>query len=129
MEGHPSNIIEMSICDTKATNVWKKVAQSLQEALDLLQNLPSERSDAPADDSSHEEVRANNSLEFSSDFEEDDQETEQDSGSAILVFGYHFDMAKKRIRTQDEIDRYMNNSDKLSEDGLEYTDDDVDFYT
>ncbi|GFS34237.1 uncharacterized protein TNIN_463431 [Trichonephila inaurata madagascariensis] len=37
-------------------------------------------------------------------------------------------MAKSRIVTQDEIDRYMNNSDELSEDGLEYSDDDVDFY-
>ncbi|GFY48920.1 hypothetical protein TNIN_45631 [Trichonephila inaurata madagascariensis] len=40
-------------------------------------------------------------------------------------------MVKKRILTQDEIDRYMNNSDELSElgeDGLEYSDDDVDFY-
>ncbi|GFY53797.1 hypothetical protein TNIN_242401 [Trichonephila inaurata madagascariensis] len=48
--------------------------------------------------------------------------------SATLVFDYHFDMAKKRILTQDEIDRYMNNSDELSEDGLEFSDDDVDFY-
>ncbi|GFT40125.1 piggyBac transposable element-derived protein 3 [Nephila pilipes] len=39
-------------------------------------------------------------------------------------------MAKKRILTQDEIDRYINNLDELSElseDGLEYFDDDVDF--
>ncbi|GFV03679.1 hypothetical protein TNCV_1876271 [Trichonephila clavipes] len=52
-------------------------------------------------------------------------------GSATLVFGYHFDIAKKRILTQEEIDRYMNNSDELSElseDGLDYSDDDVDFY-
>ncbi|GFY78276.1 uncharacterized protein TNIN_246631 [Trichonephila inaurata madagascariensis] len=42
--------------------------------------------------------------------------------SATLVFGYHFDIAKKRILTQDEIARYMNNSDELSEDGLEYDD-------
>ncbi|GFW15793.1 hypothetical protein TNCV_3582911 [Trichonephila clavipes] len=51
--------------------------------------------------------------------------------SVILVFGYHFDMAQKRILTQDEIDRYMNNSDELnelSEDGLECSDDDVEFY-
>ncbi|GFW17132.1 hypothetical protein TNCV_2762561 [Trichonephila clavipes] len=47
--------------------------------------------------------------------------------SATLIFGYHFDMAKKCILTHDEIDRYMNNSDELSEDGLEYSDD-VDFY-
>ncbi|GFY41992.1 hypothetical protein TNIN_254381 [Trichonephila inaurata madagascariensis] len=49
--------------------------------------------------------------------------------SAILVFGYHFDIVKKRILSQDEIDRYMNNLDELSElseDGLEYSDD-VDF--
>ncbi|GFS91638.1 hypothetical protein TNCV_1140341, partial [Trichonephila clavipes] len=45
-----------------------------------------------------------------------------------LVFGYHFDMAEKRILTQEEIDRCMNNSDELSEDGHEYSDDDVDFY-
>ncbi|GFS65575.1 hypothetical protein TNIN_247951 [Trichonephila inaurata madagascariensis] len=50
------------------------------------------------------------------------------SWSATLVFGYHFGMAKKRILTQDEIDRYMNNSDELSDDSLEYSDDDVDFY-
>ncbi|GFY51224.1 hypothetical protein TNIN_51061 [Trichonephila inaurata madagascariensis] len=48
-----------------------------------------------------------------------------DKLSATLVFGYHFDMAKRRILTQDEIDRYM---DELSEDGLEYSDDNVDFY-
>ncbi|GFX95337.1 uncharacterized protein TNCV_849271 [Trichonephila clavipes] len=47
--------------------------------------------------------------------------------SATLVFGCHLDMAKICILTQDEIDRYMNNSDELSEDGLEYSDDDV-FY-
>ncbi|GFW22611.1 hypothetical protein TNCV_2764231 [Trichonephila clavipes] len=47
--------------------------------------------------------------------------------SATLVFGYHFDKAKKRILTHDKIDRHMNNSDELSEDGLEYSDDDVDF--
>ncbi|GFY76506.1 transient receptor potential protein [Trichonephila inaurata madagascariensis] len=53
------------------------------------------------------------------------------SSSATLVFGCLFDMAKKRILTQDEIDRYNNNSDELSElseEGLEYSDDDVDFY-
>ncbi|GFS91258.1 uncharacterized protein NPIL_449321 [Nephila pilipes] len=36
-------------------------------------------------------------------------------------------MAKNRILTQDEIDKYMNNLDELSEDGLEYSDDVVDF--
>ncbi|PRD18166.1 UNVERIFIED_CONTAM: hypothetical protein NCL1_61671 [Trichonephila clavipes] len=35
---------------------------------------------------------------------------------------------KNRILTQNEIDRYMNKSDELSEDGLVYSDDDVDFY-
>ncbi|GFY54004.1 hypothetical protein TNIN_290581 [Trichonephila inaurata madagascariensis] len=38
-------------------------------------------------------------------------------------------MIKKRVLTQNEIDRYMNNLDELSElseDGLEYVDDDVD---
>ncbi|GFU29310.1 hypothetical protein TNCV_3334971 [Trichonephila clavipes] len=48
--------------------------------------------------------------------------------SATLVFGLHLDMVKKRILTQDEIDRYMYNLDELSEDGLEYSDADVDFY-
>jgi len=51
--------------------------------------------------------------------------------SATLFFGYHFDMAKKRILTQDEIDRYINNLDvlsELSEDGLEHSHDDVDFF-
>ncbi|GFY17798.1 uncharacterized protein TNCV_1075331 [Trichonephila clavipes] len=50
--------------------------------------------------------------------------------SATLIFGYDFDIAKKRILTQEEIDRYMNNLDELnelSEEGLEYSDDDVDF--
>ncbi|GFY73825.1 piggyBac transposable element-derived protein 3 [Trichonephila inaurata madagascariensis] len=40
-------------------------------------------------------------------------------------------MAKTRILTQDEIDRCMNNLDELSElseDGLEYSDDDIDFH-
>ncbi|XP_035211167.1 piggyBac transposable element-derived protein 3-like [Stegodyphus dumicola] len=49
---------------------------------------------------------------------------------ATLVFGYHFDMAKTRILTQAEIARYMNNLDELSdlsENGLEYSDDNVDF--
>ncbi|GFW70279.1 hypothetical protein TNCV_5131051 [Trichonephila clavipes] len=46
--------------------------------------------------------------------------------SATLVFDYHSDMTKKRILTKDKIDRYVNNLDELSEDGLEYSD--VDFY-
>ncbi|GFY37218.1 hypothetical protein TNIN_167991 [Trichonephila inaurata madagascariensis] len=52
------------------------------------------------------------------------------SWSATLVFGYHFDMAKKRILTHNEIGGQMNNSDELSElseDGLAYSDDNVDF--
>ncbi|GFS51985.1 hypothetical protein TNCV_1104281 [Trichonephila clavipes] len=60
-----------------------------------------------------------------------DNQGEGHPRSAKLVFGYHFDMTKKRILTQDEIDRFMNNSDELnelSEDSLEYSDDDVDFY-
>ncbi|GFT94025.1 hypothetical protein TNCV_3219521 [Trichonephila clavipes] len=40
---------------------------SLQEALDLLQNLPSEISDVLTDDFSDEEVPANNLLGLSSD--------------------------------------------------------------
>ncbi|GFV02472.1 hypothetical protein TNCV_1024001 [Trichonephila clavipes] len=43
-------------------------------------NLPSASSDALRDDSTDEEVPANNLLEFSSDSEEDAQEIEQDSG-------------------------------------------------
>ncbi|GFT04642.1 hypothetical protein TNCV_334061 [Trichonephila clavipes] len=50
-----------------------------QEALDLLQNLPSASNDALTDYSSSKEVTANNLLEFSSDSKKDDQETEQDS--------------------------------------------------
>ncbi|GFX33889.1 hypothetical protein TNCV_3962981 [Trichonephila clavipes] len=46
---------------------------SLQEALDLLLNLPSESSDALTDDSSDEEVPVNNILELSSDSEKDQQ--------------------------------------------------------
>ncbi|GFS64353.1 hypothetical protein TNCV_3955421 [Trichonephila clavipes] len=41
-----------------------KMKPNLQEALDLLQNLPSEISDALIGDSSDEEVSANNLLEF-----------------------------------------------------------------
>ncbi|GFW80018.1 hypothetical protein TNCV_984271 [Trichonephila clavipes] len=48
--------------------------------------------------------------------------------SETSVFAYNFDMAKKRILTQHEIDRFMNNSDESSEDGFEYSDDDVDFH-
>ncbi|GFX31509.1 hypothetical protein TNCV_1781051 [Trichonephila clavipes] len=48
-------------------NVWKKDAQSLQDTLDLLHNLPSEISDVLTDDFSDEEVPANNLLEFSLD--------------------------------------------------------------
>ncbi|GFV59131.1 hypothetical protein TNCV_1908631 [Trichonephila clavipes] len=40
---------------------------SLQEALDLLQDLPSKSNDALKDDSSAEEVPVNNLLEFSLD--------------------------------------------------------------
>ncbi|GFT63934.1 uncharacterized protein TNCV_2314171 [Trichonephila clavipes] len=53
---------------------------SLQEALNSLQNLPFEISDALADDSSHKEVPANNLLLFSSGSEENDKETGQDPG-------------------------------------------------
>ncbi|GFT47650.1 hypothetical protein NPIL_127481, partial [Nephila pilipes] len=57
---------------------------SLQEALDLLQSFPSESSDALSDDSSDEEVPGNILLKFSSDSEEDGQETEQDQGDSCL---------------------------------------------
>ncbi|GFV86909.1 hypothetical protein TNCV_2198611 [Trichonephila clavipes] len=49
---------------------------SLQEALELLQSQPSESDDSLIDDSSDEEVPANNFLEFSLDSEEDDEEIE-----------------------------------------------------
>ncbi|GFV85822.1 hypothetical protein TNCV_2004421 [Trichonephila clavipes] len=57
---------------------------SLQEALDLSQNLISESSDAVTNDASDEEILANKFLEFSSDYKEDSQETEQDPGYRIL---------------------------------------------
>ncbi|GFT51337.1 hypothetical protein TNCV_4954731 [Trichonephila clavipes] len=50
---------------------------SLQEALELLESLPSESCDAPTDDSSDEEVTANNLLELSSDSEVDDEKIEK----------------------------------------------------
>ncbi|GFT52209.1 hypothetical protein TNCV_2530741 [Trichonephila clavipes] len=49
------------------------------EALDLLQNLPSESSDALIDDSLYEEFPANDLLEFLLDSQKYDKETEQDS--------------------------------------------------
>ncbi|GFW47173.1 hypothetical protein TNCV_56261 [Trichonephila clavipes] len=51
---------DFSIADV----VSRKKKPSLQEALDLLQNLPSESIDALADDSSDEDVPANYLLEF-----------------------------------------------------------------
>ncbi|GFW50982.1 hypothetical protein TNCV_3592641 [Trichonephila clavipes] len=57
-----------------------KIKLSLQEVLELLESLPSERSDSPTSDSSDEEVPANNLLEFSSDTEEHDEDIEQDPG-------------------------------------------------
>ncbi|GFX12713.1 hypothetical protein TNCV_3436871 [Trichonephila clavipes] len=54
--------------------------RSLQEAWDLLQNLPSKSNDTLTDVSSAEEVTKNNVLEFLSDSKADDQETEQDLG-------------------------------------------------
>ncbi|GFT26927.1 hypothetical protein TNCV_4674901 [Trichonephila clavipes] len=61
----------------------RKKKLSLQEALELLESLPSESSDAPTDDSS-EEVPAKILLEFSSNSEEDDEEIEQDLGYSSL---------------------------------------------
>ncbi|GFY05065.1 hypothetical protein TNCV_561971 [Trichonephila clavipes] len=49
-----------------------KKKPSLQEALELLESLPSESSDSSTVNSSNEEVPANNLLEFSSESEEDD---------------------------------------------------------
>ncbi|GFT81388.1 hypothetical protein TNCV_3672701 [Trichonephila clavipes] len=51
---------------------------SVQEALDLLQNLSSESSEALTEDSSYGKVSANNLLESSLDSKDDDQETEQE---------------------------------------------------
>ncbi|GFW77335.1 hypothetical protein TNCV_924511 [Trichonephila clavipes] len=59
----------------------EKKKLSLQEVLDLLQNLPSESSDVLTDVSS-DKVPANYLMEFSS-VSEDDQETEQDPGCSI----------------------------------------------
>ncbi|GFX67568.1 hypothetical protein TNCV_3933101 [Trichonephila clavipes] len=53
-----------------------KKKPSLEEVLDFLQNLPSKSSYVLTDDSSDEESKTINLLEFSSDFEEDDQNTE-----------------------------------------------------
>ncbi|GFU87195.1 hypothetical protein TNCV_1059071 [Trichonephila clavipes] len=57
---------------------------SPQEALEILESLPSESSDSPTDDYSDEEVLANNMLEFSSDSEEDDGKIERDPGCSSL---------------------------------------------
>ncbi|GFX41727.1 hypothetical protein TNCV_388401 [Trichonephila clavipes] len=62
-----------SMCSGRKSGEKKK--QNLQEALDLLQNLPSQISDILTDAFSEEEIPANNLLEFSLE----DQETEQDS--------------------------------------------------
>ncbi|GFS74525.1 hypothetical protein TNCV_458631 [Trichonephila clavipes] len=51
---------------------------SLQEVLDLLQNLPSEISEVLTEDSSDDEVTENNVLKFLADALKN-QETEQDS--------------------------------------------------
>ncbi|GFS69883.1 hypothetical protein TNCV_3101851 [Trichonephila clavipes] len=52
---------------------------SLQEVLDLFQNIPSEISNVLTYDFSDEDVPANNLREGSLDSLDDDQETEQDS--------------------------------------------------
>ncbi|GFT09197.1 hypothetical protein TNCV_4106251 [Trichonephila clavipes] len=57
---------------------------SLQEALELLENLQSKSRDSPTDDFQDEEVPANNLLEFSSYSEEDDEKIEQDPGCCSL---------------------------------------------
>ncbi|GFY01473.1 retrovirus-related Pol polyprotein from transposon 17.6 [Trichonephila clavipes] len=59
------------------SNVWEKEAQSSR-------GLPSESSDLPTDDSSDEQVPANNLLEYLSDSEEDDEGIEQDLGCSSL---------------------------------------------
>ncbi|GFY36083.1 hypothetical protein TNCV_4844551 [Trichonephila clavipes] len=51
----------------KCQRVFGKKKFNHQDTLDLLQNLPSESSDAPTDDSSDEEIPANYLLEFSLD--------------------------------------------------------------
>ncbi|GFW55559.1 hypothetical protein TNCV_119431 [Trichonephila clavipes] len=63
----------------KKTRVFGKKKFSFNEALDLLQNLPSESSDALIGDSSDEEVPANYVLDCSLDSKDDYQENEQDS--------------------------------------------------
>ncbi|GFV48606.1 hypothetical protein TNCV_5068911 [Trichonephila clavipes] len=82
---------ERNLVSTKRHEMWKvprdhrigclfrKKKASLQEALNLLQSLPSESSDALTDDYFDEEVAANYFLELSLYSYEDDQEIEQDS--------------------------------------------------
>ncbi|GFX63831.1 hypothetical protein TNCV_5033001 [Trichonephila clavipes] len=69
----------------------------IQEVLDLLQNLPSESSDAQTDDSSDEEVSANNQLEFSLDSSENNQENEKDPSYKVSTFNLEFSLAPKSL--------------------------------
>ncbi|GFS56266.1 hypothetical protein TNCV_2769381 [Trichonephila clavipes] len=65
-----SDCEDCHFCSEKVVNIKRKSGKkklSLQEALDLLQNLPSEINDVHTDDFSDEEVPANNLLEFSLD--------------------------------------------------------------
>ncbi|GFW11300.1 hypothetical protein TNCV_3808201 [Trichonephila clavipes] len=59
--------INIQIFALRRREMSEKKELCLQEALDLLQNLPFEISDVLADDFSEEEVPANNLLEFSLD--------------------------------------------------------------
>ncbi|GFW67642.1 hypothetical protein TNCV_3393131 [Trichonephila clavipes] len=59
---------------------YRKKKLSLHEVFDLLQKLQSESSDALIKDSSDEHIPASNPLEYSSDSEENYQETGQDPG-------------------------------------------------
>ncbi|GFU63753.1 hypothetical protein TNCV_3321501 [Trichonephila clavipes] len=76
------NVLEivLDVCNTVGASLFNlflrmfgKKKFSLQEALELLESLPSESRDSPTDDYSDEEVPANNLLKFSSDSEEDDE--------------------------------------------------------
>ncbi|GFX17177.1 hypothetical protein TNCV_2857001 [Trichonephila clavipes] len=58
----PFSFIQTQFDSMPNWNVWKKLC--LQEALDLLQNLPSEIHDVLTDDFSDEEIPANYLLEF-----------------------------------------------------------------
>ncbi|GFU79054.1 hypothetical protein TNCV_2839851 [Trichonephila clavipes] len=59
-----SDCVDCHLCSEKVVNVKRKKKPSLQETLDLLQNLPSESSDALTNNSSDEVKRLNKTQEL-----------------------------------------------------------------